>query len=419
MTKQNREDNKDLQLQSPEKVAEDKLDLGFQYLSNALRVSFIVLEVLMIALVIFFLASGFRTIEPDEAALVLRLGKIRGVGEERILGPGAHWVFPYPIDEVVKIPVEKKVNLAINSFWYFQTEQELISPTERKIQPSVPLYPTRDGYCITRSEKQGADIAGVDGSDYNIVHSKWQLTYQIVEPESFFKNVYVEEVKPGQDYFDVMTKSINPLLKAVFDDAVVTAMVHYSIDEALLSQDRIPNHVRRLMQQKLTQQMNSGIEVVSVQLTGVTWPRQVDQAFQKFITASNDKETRISNARTYAENTLNEAAGPVARELFASLHDETISEQEKDLLWSRAAGAAQAKIARARAYTTKIVEDAEADAEYLKKILPEYRQRAELIIQKVHRDAIVHILEKADKKIMIQPTEGEGDREIRIIVGDD
>ncbi len=419
MTKQNSEDNKDLQLESREKGADEKLDLGFQYLSNALRLSFIALKLIMIALVVFFLASGFRTVEPDEEALVLRLGKIRGVGEKRILGPGAHWIFPYPIDEIVKIPVEKKVNLAVNSFWYSQTDQEKVSGTKKQVPPSQPLNPVRDGYCITRSEKKGAEIAGVDGSDYNIVHSKWQLTYQIVDSESFFKNVYVEDIKPGQDYFDVITKSINPLLKAVFDDAVVTAMVHYSIDEVLSSQDRIPNHVKKLMQQKLAEQMNSGIEVVSVQLTGVTWPRQVDQAFQAFITASNDKEERISKARTDAENTLNEAAGPVARELFAALHDETISEQERELLWSRAAGAAQATIARARAYATKVVQDAEADAEYLNTILPEYREYPEIVIQNIHRDAVVHVLKKADKKIMIQPIEGEGGREFWIRVGED
>lgn len=413
MTEQNHTDNRELQLQSSGKAADDKLDLSFQYLSNALRLSFIALKLIMIALVIFFLASGFKTIKPDEAALVLRLGKIRGVGEERILGPGLHWVLPYPIDEIVKIPVEKKVNLAINSFWYYQTDQELESPTKRRISPSEPLYPIRDGYCITRSEKQSADIAGVDGSDYNIVHSKWQLTYQIVEPESFFKNVYVEELKPGQDYFNVMTKSINPLLKAVFDDAVVTAMVHYSIDEALSSQDRIPNHVKKLMQQKLEQQIESGIKVVQVRLIVIKPPRQVDRAFQDFVAASQKKEGDISKAKTYAGNTLNEAAGPVARELFDALHDETISEQEKELLWSQAAGAAQAKIARARAYATKIIEDAEADAEYLKTILPEYREHPEIVIQNIHRDAVVHVLENA-KKVMIQPTEGDGGREIRI-----
>jgi len=412
------EKNKDKQNAKRQTENVSELDAADKSLSEALRISFVILKIIMIVLVGVFLASGFRTVAPDEEAIVLRFGKIRGVGEERILGPGLHWVLPYPIDEIVKIPVAKKVNLTINSFWYFQTGQEIVSGTKRQVPPSQPLNPVRDGYCITRSEKQSADIAGVDGSDYNIVHSKWQLTYQIVEPESFFKNVYVEDVKPGQDYFDVITKSINPLLKAVFDDAVVTAMVHYTIDEAISSQDRIPNHVERLMQQKLAQQINSGIEVVSVQLTDVTWPRQVDPAFQSFIKASQKSQGEISKARTYAANTLNEAAGSVARELFATLHDENIGGKEKELLWAQAAGAAQAKIARARAYSTKVVEDAEADAEYLHKILPEYRKRPDLVIQKIHRDAIVHVLENADKKIMIQPTKGTKGREIRIIVGD-
>jgi len=411
------EKNKDTQSTIRKTQSAGELDAAGKSLSEALRISFVILKIIMIVLVGVFLASGFRTIAPDEEAIVLRFGKILGVGEERILGPGLHWILPYPIDEIVKIPVGKKVNLAINSFWYFQTGQEIMSGTKRQVPATQALNPVRDGYCITRSEKQIADIVGFDGSDYNIVHSKWQLTYQIVEPESFFKNVYVEDVKPGQDYFDVITKSVNPLLKAVFDDTVVTAMVHYTIDEALSSQDRIPNHVERLMQQKLAHQIKSGIEVVSVQLTDITWPRQVDPAFQAYIKASQKSQGEISKARTYAANTLNEAAGSVARELHATLHDENIGEKEKELLWVQAAGSAQAKIAQARAYATKVVEDAEADAEYLHKILPEYQKRPKLVIQKIHRDAIAYVLENADKKIMIQPTKGTQGREIRIIVG--
>jgi regulator of protease activity HflC (stomatin/prohibitin superfamily) len=259
----------------------------------------------------------------------------------------------------------------------------------------------------------------VDGSDYNIAHSKWQLTYQIVDPESFFKNVHVEDIEPGQDYFKVLTKGINPLLKAVFDDAVVTAMVDYTIDDLLSNkQDTIRNHVWKLMQQKLTYQLGSGIEVVSLQLNEKAWPRQVDQAFQKFISASNEKEESISKAETEAADIINEAAGSIARQLHAALHDETLSEEEKELLWSHAAGAAQAKIAEARAYATKVVESAEANAEYLRKVLPEYRKWPELFIKTIHRETVVEVFDKAEDKVMVQPTEGPRGREIRLIVGE-
>ncbi len=411
------EQNKDTQKTKNNKLYGNQLDVAGKSLSEALRISFVILKIIMIVLVILFLASGLRTVAPDEEAIVLRFGKIRGIGEKRLLGPGLHLILPYPIHKIVKIPIKKKVNLAINSFWYFQTSLDLESTTKRRVSPSEPLNPLRDGYCITRSGKQSAAIGGMGGNDYNIVHSKWQLTYQIVDPESFFKNIYVEDVKPGQDYFDAITKSINPLLQAVFNDAVVTAMVHYTIDEALSSQDRIPDHVAKLMQQKLTHQIHSGIKVVSVQLNDMEPPRQVNLAFQALNKASQQSETAISQAKTYAENTLNEAAGSIARQLHSTLRDETVSEQEKELLWSQAAGAAQAKIARARAYATKVVENAEADAEYLHKILPEYRKWPELVIHRIHRDAIVQVLDNADKKIMIQPTEGPGGKEIRLMIG--
>ncbi len=374
MTDQNHE-NKDTQYAIRNTQYDSKLDAAGKSLSEALRISFIILKIIMIVLVIVFLASGFRTVGPDEQALVLRFGKIRGVAEKRILEPGPHWVFPYPIDEIVKIPVAKKVNMPVNSFWY--PEMLPPGPKERIRIPQEALNPVKDGYCITRSEERTQSVSVSTGSDYSIIHSKWQLTYQIDDPERFFKNVYIEDVKPGQSYFDVITKSITPFLKAMFDDAVVTAMVHYTIDEVLSSQDTIPDHVRKLLQEKLSK-IGSGIKVVSVELTDTIWPRQVNEAFLATHKASQERQKAVSEARTYAGNTLSEAAG-----------------------------LASEKIAQARAYRTKVVETARADAEYLQKLLPEYRKRPELVVQKIYLDAITHIFNNVDEKMIIQPTKGD------------
>jgi len=415
MMEQNRDNNKNLQSQQQRG---DQLDAAGKSLSEALSISFIILKVIMIVLVVAFLASGFKTVGSDERALVLRFGKILGVGEERVLGPGPHWVFPYPIDEIIRIPVEKKVNLPINSFWYFQTKEEILEGSKRKERPPASLNPLQDGYCITRSEKQSDAIAGSDCNDYNIIHCKWQITYQIDDPERFFRNVYAEDVKPGQVYFDVITKSITPLLEDLVEDSVVAAMVNYTIDDAIKSQDRIPKHVARLLQEKLDQ-IESGIKIVSVYLTDITWPRQVDEAFLASIKASQTSQTAISGARTYAENTLNEAAGPVAQRLFAALHDKNVTEEEKELLWSQLAGTAEEKIAQARAYRTKVVETARANADYLQQLLPEYRKRPQLVIQKVYQDAIEYVFNNADEKFVIQPTQGAKGREIRILLSRD
>lgn len=415
MAEENNQNNEVLKPQSPQKPAGDEFDAAGKSLSEALRISFIILKIIMIVLVIVFLASGFRTVEPNEQALVLRFGKIHGVGEDRVLGPGLHWVFPYPIDKIVKIPVAKKQNLPINSFWYYQKPSELLPGA--KSRPSLTLNPIIDGYCITRGMRQ-IQTAASNASDYNIVHCKWQLTYKIDDPERFFKNTYTDDAKPGQSYADVIEISIKPLLENLFEDVVVTAMVHYTIDEAISSQDRIPKHVKRLLQEKLDR-IESGIEVVSVQLTDITWPRQVDNAFLASIRASQDSQKAISEAKGYAENTLNETAGPVAEELFEAIKDETVRGGGKEFLWSQLAGKSQEKIADARAYRTKVVETAKANAEYLQKLLPEYRKRPRLVLQKIYQDAIEYVLNNVDEKMIIQPTEGARGRQIRVLLNRD
>ena len=455
MTENNKDNN--LPASVPETNAPEELDTAGRSLSDALRISFIILKVIMIILVIAFLASGFETVASDEQALVLRFGKIRGVGEGRLLGPGPHWIFPYPIDEIIKIPVERKVNLPIDSFWYFQTEQEKLSDQKRPVRPDTPLDPKKDGYCITRSEWRPETTGAADtnepvepvirgqlrihynrgdinvhidnvqvdngqglstGSDYNIVHSKWQLTYQIDDPERFFKNILVDEVSPDETYFDVATRNVTPLLKNLFESAVVSTMVNYTIDEAISSQESIPRDVKVLLQDMLDD-IKSGIKVVTVSLTDITWPRQVDGAFLASIKASQTSQTAITEAKSYAENTISEVAGPVAEELFKTLHDDTVGEQDKELLWSRVAGQSQKILAGARAYRTKVVETARANADYLQRLLPEYRKRPQLVLQRIYLDAIEQVLDEADEKFVIQPGEGTKGREIRVLMNRD
>jgi membrane protease subunit HflK len=416
--KEQKEDNKDVRVPDTSKPAIEEFDTAGRSLSEALRMSFIILKVIMIVLVLAFLASGFKTVDSNEQALVLRFGKIRGVGEKRLLGPGLHWILPYPIDEIVKIPVQTQVNLPIDSFWYYMTQSEILSGQMRPVRPGQPLKPLQDGYCLTRGESQDEAIGDFAGSDYNIFHSKWQLTYQIDDPEQFFINTYIEDVKPGDIYFNVITESIKPLLKNVFEDAVVTALVNYTIDEAISSQDRIPKHVKRLVQEKLDK-IESGIKVVSVQLTASECPRQVKEAFESATRASQQRGKEITDAEAYAANTLNEAAGLVAGQLVAALHDESIDEQTKEQLWSQLAGTAGKIIADARAYRTKVIEHARANADYLESILPEYRQRPKLVLQKIYLDAIENILKNADEKFVVQTTEGSKGTQMRVLLNRD
>ena len=405
----------------------DDLDAAGRSLSDALRISFTILKVIMIILVIGFIASGFRTVQSGEKGIIVRFGKIQRVKDK----PGWVWVLPYPVDELIRIPADRRINLPVNTFWYKETREDIMG------QGTIPrnlradsLDPLLEGYCLTRSEKsdspvvtavQPVPVAGTnlalapqsDRSDYGIVHTKWQIDYQINNVDQFFRNVYVADVKPGQVYFDIMTQSITPMLRSVIEDAVVRAMVHYTIDEAIQSIDTIPGRVQQLAQTKLTD-MGSGISVTSVRLVKAEWPKQVDQAFAESIAASQKSQAAITEARTYAENTLNEVAGLVARQLYQGLVDGKLDDSQCEALWSQAAGQAHDRIAQAEAYKTKVVESAKANADYLLSLLPEYQKRPELWARSKYAAAIEEVLANADEKFIVEMSEGAKDRQVRI-----
>ena len=78
-------------------------DAGSQALAEALRSSFAIVKVLMVVLVVVFLGSGIFQVKPQVRAVRLHYGRPVGEGTKALLGPGLHWSWPYPIDEVVMI----------------------------------------------------------------------------------------------------------------------------------------------------------------------------------------------------------------------------------------------------------------------------------------------------------------------------
>ena len=387
---------------------EGEMDVASKSLTNALGISFSILKIIMALLVLLFLASGIFEVESNEQAIVLRFGKMRG----EPLGPGLKFGFPAPIDEIIKIPVTDSQTLSIDSLWYSESPAEKLGGEPRR--PGPTLKPNVDGYCLTRNDS----ILGQEGMDYNIVHCKWVLNYTIDFPERFFRNIYYKSPDPGQDLMEVMKESLDPMLKALAADAVVTTMVNYSIDEAILSTSSITNAVKIALQERLNS-VESGIVVESIVPERIIWPRQVNDAFENSNRASQNKQKQVSEADGYARKLLSEAGGPDAAKLLAGLKKEGISEEEKAKLLSQVAGKSQEIIAEARAYRTDVVESAAANADYLKQLLPEYRKRPKLVLQELYQDAIEEVLANADEKILIEPSSGGKKRELRIQINRD
>jgi membrane protease subunit HflK len=387
-------------------------DAAGKSLTAALQTSFRILKIIMIILVALFLVSGMFKVQQDEQALVLIFGKMKGLGDARVLNPGLKFTLPEPLSEIIRIPVKKVQTLNVESFWYFETAQEKLG--QKSTYFSGTLDPIKDGYCLTRNENP----AETEGMDYNIVHSRWTVTYSIDRPELFFANIFYRPPRPGEDFLDAAAETVKPILESFISNAVVSTMVEYGIDDAVTSKADISEDVKRRLQKKLDE-IESGIRIDAVRADRIVWPRQVDDAFTASIQASQQSKTAVTDAGAFKDKLLTDTAGPNAESVLAQFKQPDLTQQQKEELMAPMKGRVQGLVAEARAYKTRVVEEAKANADYLQKLLPEYKKRPQLVLQRLYQDAMEEIMASADEKIMLQPGVGQNGKEIRILINRD
>lgn len=396
--------------QHDERILDEQLDAAGKSLTRALQVSFTILKGIIVVLLFLFAFSGIFQVQQDEEALKLFFGEIDGPVEDPVLKPGIKFAFPEPIHEIIRIPVKRELSIPIDKFWYFESERDKLNPVKRPV--SGPLDPLMDGYCLTRNES----LEGMTGTDYNIVHSMWTVTYKIDSPKHFFENVYIRDRQPGEDLLDAAADTLTPLLESLASNAIVRTMVKYSIDEAIKSEFGINSDVQVILQKKLDQ-VQCGIKVSDVR-SRIVWPRQVDTAFQASSNARQESDQIRTDALAYKDKLLTDTGGAGAEDVLDQLKQSGLSQDQQENLVAKLSGQVQSGISEARLYRTKVVEDAKANAEYLKKLLPEYEKNPELVLQKIYQDAIEEVLAGADEKIFIQTREGLQD-EIRLLLNRD
>jgi membrane protease subunit HflK len=396
----------------PSGIPPEQLDASARSLTQALHVSFSILKIIMVVLLVVFACSGIFQVQQDEEALRLLFGQIRGPAEDPVLKPGIKFAFPEPIHEIIRIPVKREQSLAIDSFWYFETEQEKLNPV--KMPVTGPLDPLRDGYCLTRNDS----VEGMTGTDYNIVHSQWTITYKIDSPRHFFENMFMRDRRPGEDMLEAAAETLEPMLESLASNAIVQTMVNYSIDEAIKSETGIADNVKVILQNKLDQ-IQCGIGIKDVRANRIVWPRQVEAAFQASTNARQESDGARIDARKYKEKLLTDTGGSEAERILEQLKQPGLSRDQQEAKVAELSGKVQSKISEARAYRTKVVEDAKANAEYLQQLLPEYQKHPKLVLQKIYQDAVEQVLANVDEKIVVQPsTEGKS-RELRILLNRD
>jgi modulator of FtsH protease HflK len=259
-------------------------DPGTQALAEALRSSFVIVKVIMVLLVIVFFASGLFIVPANEKAIILRFGKPVGAAEEQLRGPGLHWSFPYPIDEVVPIKVGQLHALASTVGWY------ATFPGMENMPPQDFLDLARDGYTLT--------------ADGNIIHVRAAIEYRISDPLTY----------------EFQFSHTSNLVQNALNNSILYASSRYTVDRALrldliAFRETIASRLNQLIDAQ-----NLGVTVETADIR-VDVPRYLKTSFDQVLEAEQDRNRLINQARGYEGQVLSLAVGQSNAIVNASLSD--------------------------------------------------------------------------------------------------
>ncbi len=340
------------------------VDSGAQALAEALHSSFAIVKVVMAILFVVFVFSGIFKVEPQEKAIKLRFGKPVGEGDRVLIGSGTHWAWPYPIDEVVKIPITEIQKVTGKGSWFLQ------SPEEEALNQDPPaggsLNPAVDGYAIT--------------GDGNIIHTKATLSYRIEDPVRC-----VFEFAAGTNQSFSLAGVSNAVLN-VLNNALVYTAARYKVDDILLNdvtgfQEAVGRRVRKLIQE---QKLGLVVDQCIVQSRP---PRQLKMAFDNVIIAGQIGDKIITEAR---------------------------NDQNKVL--SRAGADAKGRINTAAVAKQLMVDNITAEAARFKKLRPAYESNPELFTQTRLIETMGRVFTNAQDKMFLPTTADGKPIELRLLL---
>ncbi len=284
---------------------------------------------LIILLLLFaYLISGFFIVAPDERAVVLRFGE--AVREE---GPGPHYRFPAPIEREIKVQVTK------------------IRKEEIGFETISAGPPAR----YRQVDQEALMLTG----DNNIVELDFIVQYRIKQTPQGTTNFLFNVADPRQAVRDAAEAAMREVIGASkIDDALTEGKERIQVDaEALL--------------QSVLDEYQAGIDILTVKLQDVDPPDAVNDAFKDVISAEQDKERLINEARGYANDVVPKARGQAAQIL-----------------------------AEAEAYAKAVVSNAEGAANRFVALYDEYSKAKEVTKRRLYLETIERVMERSDKIIL-------------------
>ena len=275
------------------------------------------------------LIGSIYSIGPDEVGVRQRFGKYIGLSS-----PGLHAKIPFGIEKVSPVKVEK----------VFKEEFGV-----RTLQPGVKTV-----YSSRRYLEESLMLTG----DLNILDVRWIVQFKIKDPVKL-----LFAVRDPQDN-----------IRDVSEVVMRWLVGDYSVDEVLTIQREEIDYLAQQEMQKILDDYQTGVQIITVKLLDVNPPEKVKPAFNEVNEAKQEKEKMINQAWEAYNKVIPRAKGEA---------EKTIREAE---------GYALAKINRAK-----------GEAERFLVTLGEYQKAPKITQKRLYLETMMEVLPRAKDKYIIDP----------------
>ena len=224
----------------------------------------------ILALVLAY--TSYYQVEPEEVALVTRLGKYMYTAN-----PGPHFKLPFGVDTAIKVPVQR------------QLKEEFGFRTQR--------VDTRTEYA--EGDEDAQHEARMLTGDLNVADVEWIVQYKIKDPYKYVFRI----------------RDVRGTLRDVSQSAMRSVVGDHSVTEVLtVGRERIQALAKDELQ-TLCNRYEMGIEVLQLVLQDVNPPEAVRESFNEVNQAIQERERAINQAWAAYNKVIPEASGKAAQQI--------------------------------------------------------------------------------------------------------
>ncbi|MCW0218867.1 MAG: SPFH domain-containing protein [Prosthecobacter sp.] len=310
------------------------------------------------ALLLLYGLSGIHTIQPQQSALVRRLGTL----QPDLHGPGLLLGLPRPFDEVLLFETGKDSSLMLDAWALIGskigdpdkplqlsdeelTKQLISRETEQTAYPeyaNTTLNPLEHGYTLTK--------------DTNVIQGRFTLRYRIEDPF----------------HYTIAGDQIENLLARLSYRALSSQLATRRIDASLTDDRRDVASESAKQVQAEASRLNLGVQISGMDIRELSPPAQVLAAFEEVTNARQYSKTMFENARQYDAETRAKFEGEAASILF-----------------------------RTEGYATNLTETARGEASAFTSLLKNYRTNPQLVSQRILRETLDSVMGQVSSRTLL------------------